>query len=74
MAAAKKPAVPDLALLIPEDDEMGAELPAADAPDEGSELPPGFMSAFEEMEAGETPEARAKSLYDAILACKAAHE
>jgi len=40
----------------------------------GDELPPGFMSAFEEYEAGETPEARAKSLYDAILACKAAHE
>lgn len=49
------------------------EAPAAPAEEgDGEELPPGFMSAFEEYEAAEGSEERARAFYRAIEACKGA--
>lgn len=75
MAAAKK-GPPDLGILLaaePAGDELELGGDYEEPKEEGGELPPGFMSAFEEMKAAETPEAEARAFYDAILACKAAH-
>lgn len=56
----------DLEGLLPDEEEM----PAAE-PGGGDELPPGFMSAFEEYEAAEPgSEERARAFYSAIKACE----
>lgn len=73
MAAAEKKGKPvDLAIILggkgkPEGDETGEGAPIDGG---GDDLPPGFMSAFEEYEMAETPEERASAFYRAIEACK----
>lgn len=51
--------------LPPDSEPMAEEEPSADA-----ELPPGFLTAFEEYEAAEGSEARASAFYRAVEACK----
>jgi hypothetical protein len=70
--AAKKPATPDLALIL--GDEDGGEDPLAgmmeeEPASEGDDMPPGFLTAFDEWKAADG-EGEAAAMYRMIEACK----